>query len=82
MKSAKYHLRVHEFKEANYLIMLFGIDSLKKEYNAHLLQQVWYDVELAEAFFRTDNYREALKSYSNVFKHFEVIEKDLQFTLF
>jgi len=28
-KAAKYHLRVHEFKETNQLIILFGIDSIK-----------------------------------------------------
>jgi hypothetical protein len=38
MKAARYHLRVEKFGDANMLVMMFGIDPVRKDYSSFHLQ--------------------------------------------
>ena len=78
-KTAKYLLRNNQIIEAEEVMALFCREKAN-ELNVHDMQSMWYELELADAHFRLENYVKAAEEFKWIEKHIiEMFEDQYDF---
>ena len=78
-KAAKYLLRNNQIIETEEVMALFSKERAN-ELNVHDMQSMWYEIELAEAHFRLENFEKAAEEFKWVEKHvIEMFEDQYDF---
>lgn len=78
-KSAKYLLRNNQIAKAEEVMALFSKEKVN-ELNVHDMQSMWFELELAEAYFRLENYSKAADEFKWIEKHImEMFEDQYDF---
>lgn len=75
-KCVKYMLRANKIKEAEEMSSRFTRDGLPANDDLNEMQCMWYQSEVAHAYYRLKNYGEALKKCHEIDRHFTEMNED------
>ena len=75
-KCAKYMLRANKIKGAEEMSARFTRDGLPANDDLNEMQCMWYQSEVAHAYYRLNNYGEALKKCHEIERHFTEMNED------
>ena len=67
-------IRADKLKEAEETMALFSKED--QELNVHDMQCMWYECEVGNSHLRQRNYRQAIKNFNWIEKHFDQINED------
>ena len=75
-KATKYFLRANKIPDAQETIALFTKHDGDPEQSLHFIQCIWYAQETADAYFRLENWKMALKKYHAIEEYFDTFIED------
>lgn len=78
-KASKYLLRNNQIAETEEVMAVFSKEKAN-ELNVHDMQSMWYELELGEAYYRTENFQKAAEEFKWIEKHMlEMFEDQYDF---
>ena len=69
--SSRYRIRIDEVQEAEETMALFSKDTGDDKLNVHDMQCMWFETECGNSYLRQGLFRQALKNFNYIEKHFE-----------